>query len=167
MGWTIITSLFMDKFLFSLELIIIPPFHLVFFILNVKLFQLLISPLRTFRWYSTNFIFLKKYLLELSDLIWFRLVALQACYVVLILQYLFTNILGDSVHLSPGSGPLSCCLLFSGFTTLFWWNTSSSSCLSTWKKKLILDDWEYLFLPANLMDSLVEYKIGSRGIIFL
>lgn len=51
MAWIMITSLFMHKLLFSLQLLIIPltPIHLVFFVLNVKLFQLLKSPLITFR----------------------------------------------------------------------------------------------------------------------
>lgn len=53
-----------------------------------------------FRQYSTDLIFLKEPLMELSDLIRFRLVALYACCSVFILQYLFTNILGDPLYLS-------------------------------------------------------------------
>ena len=54
MAWIMIISLFMHQLLFSPRVTNHPPtpIHLVFFVLNAKLFQFLKSPLITFRWCS-------------------------------------------------------------------------------------------------------------------
>lgn len=147
----------------------LPTFHLVL-VINAKLFWFLKSPLNMFRQYSTDLIFLKEPLMELSDLIWFRPVALYACCSVFILQYLFTNILGDPLYLSLVSDSsfllsvvfLVCYLILVKHILQKPWNTSSRVHENIFF--FILNDWKYLFyLQTRLIVWLgMKFEVGDH-----